>query len=213
MRVMAAMYSVAEVGPDLFANTKFSRSLLTEEADSTFGVMRWNQIVLLKTPEYLAQHGYKSPSDPKKTPFAWARRLGEMTWFGYMSQDAKLGQMFARMMRFTSGGGAPWSDGRQFPVKEKLHSVEDPDGVLVVDIAGSYGHDLEWFRNNNPELKGRLILQDLPYIIEKVKLEGIEAMAHDFYEEQPIKGKWNRPVQRSRKAEGLQGPRSTTCIV
>jgi hypothetical protein len=33
-------------------------------------------------------------------------------------------------------------------------------------------------------------LQDLPYMVDKVKLEGVEAMAHDFFLEQPVKGEW-----------------------
>lgn len=192
MRQMAAMHSVAEVGPDSFAHNKFSRYLLTQSADSTLAFMRWFQFVEAKMPEYLKEHNYKSPSEAKKAPFGWANNMGEISWFEFLSKDAKYGPLFAAMMRAESEGKPTWSDGQLYPVKEKLTSVENTDSALIVDLGGGNGHDLEWFRKNHPELKGRLILQDLPYITDNVKLEGIEAMAHDFYNEQPIKGIANR---------------------
>ena len=185
---MAAMHSVAEVGPDSFAHNKFARYLLTPSADSTLSFMRWFQGVESAMPAYFAENGYKSPSITKKAPFSWAKNLGDVTWFEFLSKDAKYRPMFASMMRAESEGKPTWSDGQLYPVKEKLTDIDTPDGVLIVDVGGGNGHDLEWFHKNHPDLKGRLVLQDLPYITDSVKLEGIETMGHDFYDEQPIKG-------------------------
>ncbi|KAE8557008.1 hypothetical protein EYB25_001714 [Talaromyces marneffei] len=47
------------------------------------------------------------------------------------------------------------------------------------------------FRRKHPEVQGKFVLQDLPEVIEKAKLlvsTEIEAMEHDFFKEQPIKG-------------------------
>lgn len=189
MRQMAAMNSIAEVGPDSFAHTKFSRFLLTPPAYSTIQFMRWFQFVEAKAPDFLKAHGYKSPNNPKNAPFAWAYDLGDVTWFEHLSKDAALGPHFAAMMRAESEGKPTWSDGQLFPVKEKLNSVQNPDDVLIVDLGGGSGHDLEWFHKNHPEIKGRLILQDLPYLADSIKIEGIETMAHDFFNAQPVKGK------------------------
>ena len=66
----------------------------------------------------------------------------------------------------------------------------DADAVLLVDVGGSLGHDLVEFRRKHPRAPGRLVLQDLPAVVEQVKEieDGIESMAHDFFTDQPIKG-------------------------
>lgn len=188
LRQMASMNSVAEVGPDTFALNKFSRYLLTEAGASTMTFWRWFEGVTTKAPEYLAKHNYKSATDARNTPCVWAHGLGDVTLFEHISQDPKLGASFGGMMRAVGEREVHWSDGQLYPVRERLSSVEDADGVLVVDIGGGNGHDLDWFRKKHPEIKGRLVLQDLPYITDTLKLEGIEVMAHDFNNEQPIKG-------------------------
>ena len=67
---------------------------------------------------------------------------------------------------------------------------EDDGAVLMVDVAGGRGHYLETFRQRFPNAKGRLILQDLPHVIDDFPdLDPrIEGMAHDMFLPQPIKG-------------------------
>lgn len=210
LRQMASMKSVTEVAQDTYTLNKFSRYLLTESAVSTLQFMRWFQHVEAKAPEYLAKHNYKSPSSIKEAPFAWAYDLGDATWFEYLAKEPKMGQLFGSMMTAQGEAKPTWSNGTLYPVKEKLHDVEDLEGALIVDIGGGHGHDLGWFRKNHPEMKGRLILQDLPYITDNLKLEGIETMAHDFFEEQPVKGE--QPQSRWSMADFMQAHKFTSCI-
>ena len=67
---------------------------------------------------------------------------------------------------------------------------EDSDAVLIVDVAGGRGHDLEAFRRKFPDVNGRMILQDLPGVISGIQSleDRIERMAHDMFSPQPIKG-------------------------
>jgi hypothetical protein len=71
------------------------------------------------------------------------------------------------------------------------------DDVLIVDMGGSMGHDLSEFRRKWPDVPGRLVLQDLPEVIEQAKTVGlhssIQPMAHDFFTEQPVKGTYAPP--------------------
>lgn len=68
------------------------------------------------------------------------------------------------------------------------------EGVLMVDVGGSSGHDLISFHSAHSDVSGRLILEDLPPAVEAAKAageldrEGIEAVAHDFFTPQPIQG-------------------------
>lgn len=174
--------------------------------------MRWFQHVTTKAPEHLAEHNYKSASDSKKAPFAWVYDLGDVTFFEYLSREPRIGASFAGMMRVIGEQQPNWSDGQLYPVKEKLRSVSGPNNALIVDIGGGNGHDLEWFRKNHPEIQGRLILQDLPYITDKVKLEGIEVMTHNFYDEQPVKcGDLSYTDDIGDVANRYQALKSTSC--
>lgn len=73
---------------------------------------------------------------------------------------------------------------------EFANARKDTDAILLVDIAGGPGQEIERFKQCNPNIPGRCILQDLPLTLQRIdKLyEGIEAMAYDFFTPQPMKG-------------------------
>ncbi|KAL9084756.1 MAG: hypothetical protein Q9165_007931 [Trypethelium subeluteriae] len=76
-------------------------------------------------------------------------------------------------------------------LKSTVGLKRDTDAVLLVDVAGGRGHDLEKFRQHYPDLPGRCILQDLPETIEDLKgnpPRGCEMQGYDFFTAQPIKG-------------------------
>lgn len=82
-------------------------------------------------------------------------------------------------------------------------AANETDSVLMVDVAGGKGHDLEAFREKVPNAPGRFILQDLPDVLQEAgELKGgIEKMAYDFFTPQPVKGNslpfkyfWHRPL-------------------
>ena len=83
-----------------------------------------------------------------------------------------------------------------WPAKERItqttEASPDTKRALVVDVGGNVGYDLQAFRKRFLEVKGRLVLQDLPDNIRNAKtlLEGdeIEAMEFDFFTPQPVKG-------------------------
>lgn len=70
-------------------------------------------------------------------------------------------------------------------------SAGNEDGVLLIDVGGGIGHDMELFQKYHSKLPGRLILQELPSVIEAATTrlpKGIESMEYDFFTPQPIKG-------------------------
>ena len=78
-----------------------------------------------------------------------------------------------------------------YPIEERLlrNAKVDANAVLMIDIAGGRGHYLTAFKQRFP-IKGRLILQEMPDIIEDTKGldSSIECMEYDMFEPQPIKG-------------------------
>ena len=61
---------------------------------------------------------------------------------------------------------------------------------LFVDVGGGTGQQCVAMRERWPELKGKVVLQDLPSVVNGVQLpEGIDVMAYDFFTKQPVTGK------------------------
>ena len=66
--------------------------------------------------------------------------------------------------------------------------------VMLVDVGGGYGQDLDRFTAKNPGGAGRLILQDQDHVLEGAKVnEKVEKMPHDFFTPQTVKGESHSP--------------------
>lgn len=76
-----------------------------------------------------------------------------------------------------------------YPVREEAMGLKDPDRALYVNIGGGIGHQCAEFREKYPDLVGRIILQDMQAVIaQALPTQGVENMAHNFFEPQPVKG-------------------------
>lgn len=78
---------------------------------------------------------------------------------------------------------------RLFPFETCNYVANSESKVLLVDVGGGKGDLIERFRRQRSDLVGRMIVQDLPKVIEgRQAIEGVELMVHDFFTPQPIKG-------------------------
>lgn len=89
-------------------------------------------------------------------------------------------------------GRPAWTD--IYPAQERLidgFDMNETDGVLFVDVAGGIGHYTDQFLSKFPDAPGRLVVQDLPGVIEAIQNlhPRIERNAYDMFTENPIKGK------------------------
>ena len=98
-------------------------------------------------------------------------------------------------------GRPSWLD--FFPAEDRIVKglSEKEEAVLLVDVGGGMGQDLEEFRRRMPSVKAELVLQDQEEFVERAKAglaeKGIRAMAYDFFTPQPIKGDDNmKQVQK-----------------
>jgi hypothetical protein len=68
--------------------------------------------------------------------------------------------------------------------------TDDPEAVLLLDIGGGEGHDVDAFGKAFPNAPGKLVLQDLPPVIDNIKQldANIVRQKHDMFGEQPVKG-------------------------
>ena len=114
--------------------------------------------------------------------------FGTAQW-DYFKKNPDRGRSFNSFMQGQREGRGCWLD--IYPVKERLVDEfgQDDNIVLLVDVAGGTGHDLRDLRDRQGSRRGRLILEDLPEVIEEVDdREGLELIKYDFFTAQPIQG-------------------------
>ena len=143
-------------------------------------------------PAYFEKNGYHCPTDPLAAPLQYTFNTDLHIW-DYIEKKSKASRDFDTFMTASRKNRPIFAD--WFPVQEQILdgyrcAANNEDGVLLVDIGGGRGQDVETFKNRFPGARGRMILQDLPRTVEHARLSpGIEVMAHDFMKPQPIKGR------------------------
>ena len=142
-------------------------------------------------PAYFEKTGYRCPTDRLAAPMQYA--LGtDLSLWDYIEKKPQAFRDFDTFMTASRKNRPIFAD--WFPVQEQIldgyqSAAGNEDGVLLVDVGGGRGQDVETFKNRFPTAPGRLILQDLSRTVEHAKLSPeIEVMVHDFVKPQPIKG-------------------------
>ena len=135
-------------------------------------------------PEYLKSIDYNNPTDTTHTNWHHMRGISR-----FEELDRKPERMvhFQNVMAATAATEIHWTD--LFPAGT-LIETHRRSAVLLVDVGGGTGHDLERSRRVlNTPAPGALVLQDRgPVIASAIVHENITPMAHNFFEEQPVKG-------------------------
>lgn len=138
-------------------------------------------------PDLLRERGYKAPTRDSGTPFKWAN--GEELWTFLGRHPARALNMVKGMKSLDTGSLSP----NAYPFGEELGklAIQDAgdDVVAIVDIAGGQGHIMEHVRRQNPTIRGRVVVQDLPSTFEAVPVPpaGVEFMPYDMFTPQPIR--------------------------
>ena len=141
---------------------------------------------LQKLPQFLADTHYQNPSDMTNTAFQRGHNTTEPL-FGWIVEHPSKFNAFNQYMTKQREGRPTWLD--VFPVEETLAKNIDPETPLFVDVGGGVGHQCAALKAHYPHVKGKVILQDLPQVLEqKLAIDGVEAMGTDFWKEQPVKG-------------------------
>lgn len=153
---------------------------------------------VLALPAYLKKNNYRNPADGSNCAF----QLGfntDLHFFNFLQEKPAHAIEFNNHMTVYHQGRPSWMDPGFYPVTALAEGTNiGSDDVLIVDMGGSMGHDLSEFRRKWRDLPGRLVLQDLPAVVEQAKTTkldpAIELTVHDFFTEQPVKGTIHRPL-------------------
>ena len=150
-----------------------------------------------KLPEYLAQTGYRNPTDPKDGIFQYAKDCKGKDCFDYFNENPREGASFNHVMGGVMANQAGWL--QVFPHETLLESAKSDDSPLVVDVGGSIGHDIERFRSVYPETASRLYVLDRPEVVARSKCpDPVNKIGYDFFTPQTIKGSNTRDAGLSR---------------
>ncbi|OLN83353.1 Demethylsterigmatocystin 6-O-methyltransferase 3 [Colletotrichum chlorophyti] len=192
MRHLGAMQYITETGPDQYKPTNFSNALTITSMGAGYPCVAGACMeALAKFHEFARKTNYREPRDVFNSPLQYGYNT-KLDCFSHFAANPPYDLQFAQHMGAYRQGRPSWMDEGVFPVKKRLIDGFDQagSGVLLVDIGGSFGHDIDEFRRKHPHAPGRLIVQDLPSVIDQIEKldEKIERMGHDFFNEQPIKG-------------------------
>ena len=145
--------------------------------------------ITAKLSEFFLARGYKCPSNALDCPFQWTFNT-QMSYFEWIHSSHERNTDLNTCMKAMRSTRRHWTD--WYPVQAKILAGADcgTHDVLLVDVGGGKGHDLDRFSQRFPAASGRLVLQDLPKTLEGVIDLGanIELVPHDFFEAQPIRG-------------------------
>ncbi|KAF2238853.1 S-adenosyl-L-methionine-dependent methyltransferase, partial [Viridothelium virens] len=190
LRGLSAIGFVKEVEESRWAATPLTRAMAIPPVAAGH-VHFWDQGVgtMASMPQYFRINGYRCPTDPLDGSFQYAFQTKQEA-FSYWHQFPSILGNFNTFMQGVRGSRPQWIE--WFPVRERILAgfEERQDAVLLIDVAGGRGHDVEAFKHKFSEVKGKLILQDLPAVISDIKTldEDIQRQEYDFFTPQTIQG-------------------------
>ncbi|KAL4740255.1 S-adenosyl-L-methionine-dependent methyltransferase [Aspergillus similis] len=186
--LLLCMLLPSTAGEDTYRGNGFSKSLSSKRYSDGYPCMT-NCITYGITclPSFLRSTNYVNPNNGCHAAFQDGYRT-DKHFFEFLKEHPTYGTEFNNHMTAYHQGRPSWMDEGFYPVSSLTEGLNiKADDVLLVDVGGNVGHDLSEFRRKWPSIPGRLILQDLPEVIERAKWqnqatqEAIEPMSHDFF--------------------------------
>ncbi|KAI1778547.1 putative O-methyltransferase [Hypoxylon cercidicola] len=195
LRLMAANHVIQETANDRYKPTPYSLAIGEKSTHVAPGLRIWTDHVApcaMHWPEFLSKTNYRKPLDDKASCYI-DTFPEQKSFFQRCSANPVYQESFSSFMDVLAKGKRPWP---QFYDTQTLLDGADlsDNSPFVVDVGGHHGIDLVRVAEKHPDLPpGSLVLQDLPEVVESVKLttDKIRTMAHDLFAEgaeQPVKG-------------------------
>lgn len=186
VHAMAAFGIIKETGVNTFTTNRVTRALADEHVagaiDHAYDVHAHTSHAL---PGWLADRKYQDITTNKDIPFQRALKT-DLTPFEWLKRNPAQLKAIGHAMAIQRHSN--WID--SYPVVAEIADfTAAPESALLVDVGGGFGQQAVAFKNKFPELKGRIVVQDIPETLARApKVDVIELEAHDFFKEQPIKG-------------------------
>ncbi|KAL9015591.1 MAG: hypothetical protein Q9185_007021 [Variospora sp. 1 TL-2023] len=190
LRFLAAIPAIKEVGPGLFTANNLTKTLsIPRLAAGVIHNMITVNPVWAALPAFLERTKYQNPSGGTNCAFQPAFNTPE-TLFEWFPTHPTHHDAFMLWMTGQREGRDRWLD--FFPFPERVgdgFQGDDSQAVMLVDIGGGIGHEIQAIKQYYPSLPGRFILQDTPETLKKaLSVPSMETMEYDFFTKQPVAG-------------------------
>ncbi|PGH27028.1 hypothetical protein AJ80_01213 [Polytolypa hystricis UAMH7299] len=189
LRVLTGIGYVTEHDERAFKANKMTKHMTGRFAIATSQFIWDGMPALASIPEFLEKTKFKNPSGAANGPFQYAEKIDVAIWDYLPNHPDKLDHC-STFMEGDRGSRPSWLE--WFPVKEQVidgFNKEEGD-VLLVDVAGGRGHDIGAFHKAFPDAPGRLVVEDLPHVVDDIQNldPAVERVKINMFEGQPIKG-------------------------
>ena len=211
MRHLAALNVLEKTEGEQYAMTPLSEGLGEQpELKAAFDLFFEIQMPLcLHLPAFLPTKHYEDPANFEDGVFSF---YSGKTTLDYLQSHPLIDRHLGDFLTLYSNQRESWFN--IYPIEPLVEQCR-PGTPLVVDVGGNVGRDLEALCEKFPGMAQRLILQDRPEVLERSPPlhSSVEKMPHNFFSEQPVKGKTHcgncKPRKLTTKAK--QVPPSITC--
>lgn len=196
IRGLASHALISQTTDDRFAANETTKTFTNPGVEG--GVYHYQvteEPVFQNLPVFFNRYGYKNPTSDSTTAFQSAWNT-DASIFDFVAQNPEKMNAVIALMTAQRADQKSWiADDKLFPEQYFQLSSDDlaNDRAIVVDVGGGAGHQCLALRSQHPELKGRIVLEDLPSTVERVDKKQfadlrIEILVHDFNEPQPVRG-------------------------
>lgn len=194
MRVAVVAGFFVETAPDTYAHNSLSQAFQLHAQGPFFVLCMDFNKMCMTLPDYFKTHQPEELYDLKKSPFCFSIGKEGKTYYEAIDEDPEQRNIWNVCLQIIEknmpiSGMFPWET-----LKEKVE--QEPERPFFVDVAGGRGQALLKLQEEIPgAYGGKLVLQDLPIVLDTLKPEdipNIEPMAYDIFTPQPVKSECPR---------------------
>ncbi|KAF2865104.1 O-methyltransferase-domain-containing protein [Massariosphaeria phaeospora] len=189
LRPLSALQFMHEAGANTWTASAITKAMCIPAIEAAH-IHFWDQgtTAALHMPSFFTQTQYRQPEDPRNGLFQHAFGTEKEAFEHWATQPHVLDN-FNTCMTGIRGSRPSWIE--WWPVHARILDVQlGTEDVLLVDVGGGRGDDVQAFGRKFADAKGRLVLEDRAVVIADIQQldERVERVAHDFFTPQPITG-------------------------
>ncbi|KAI9698258.1 MAG: hypothetical protein M1820_007528 [Bogoriella megaspora] len=190
-RTLAATHIIESPSRFEYAHSLNSRGVLSQKNVQLSSVYMTDIKVagLARCGDYFEKFGYKSPDDPKNSPCVFAKGYQDMDFFDMLKEFPTQLTAFNASMAMTAAMGGVIEAVNTYPFDE----LSEEGKTVLVDVGGGKGQTLAEIKRLHPNIKGKMVLQDLKWVLEEenpvISRDEVEFVPFNFLEEEnPVRG-------------------------
>ncbi|KAI1129770.1 S-adenosyl-L-methionine-dependent methyltransferase [Nemania abortiva] len=192
LRYYQSVGIVSQLDDDQYGANNITRALMSLGGRSALPFIHSTVAPAINAmPNFLRETDYANMTDATRLPWHYGHDTADPI-FRWIGERPEVLNSFMGWMAGQRDGRCGFLGVVDFG--EEFAEDAEASTPIFVDVGGSMGHQCIAVKQLYPELVGRVVLQDLPETIEKVKanplpgMEGIEVHAHDFFTPQLVRG-------------------------